>query len=159
LSFVVIAAGAAGALRSSAAQELDGNRNPVCPYFHSNCLWTLVLVTLIHSILGELRRRDFMSDFTDAVEGFDLSREVARDWNASGAKPRVSSVAGIVNKKLRRVRPLTSHELPFLKAHSPGDIKMPLPSATSFPQSPSGKVSPTRTTGTISSCSGTSSRS
>ena len=35
--------------------------------------------------------------------------------------------------KLRQVRPLTGHELPFLKAHAPGAIKMTLPSATQFP--------------------------
>ena len=29
---------------------------------------------------GELRRRNFMSDFTDAVEGFDLGDAVARNW-------------------------------------------------------------------------------
>lgn len=83
---------------------------------------------------GELRRRNFMSDFTDAVDGFDFGDAVARTWNAGdkGAAP-VSSVAGIVTKKLRQVRPLTGHELPFLKAHSPGDIKMTLPSATQFP--------------------------
>jgi len=83
---------------------------------------------------GELRRRNFMSDFTDAVEGFDFSDAVARTWNAGdkGAAP-VSNVNGIVTKKLRQVRPLTGHELPFTKAHSPGDIKMTLPSATQFP--------------------------
>src|SRR5256885_17234318 len=31
---------------------------------------------------GEFRRRNFMSDFTDAVEGFDLSGAVGRTWNA-----------------------------------------------------------------------------
>jgi 5-methyltetrahydropteroyltriglutamate--homocysteine methyltransferase len=83
---------------------------------------------------GELRRRNFMSDFTDAVDGFDFGDAVARNWKAGdkGAAP-VSSVAGIVTKRLRQVRPLTGHELPFLKAHSPGDIKMTLPSATQFP--------------------------
>src|SRR5579863_7047019 len=85
---------------------------------------------------GELRRRNFMSDFTDAVEGFDLDEAVARSWNAGDAKskiPAVSSVAGVVTGKLRRMRPLTGHELPFLKANSPGKIKMTLPSATQFP--------------------------
>jgi 5-methyltetrahydropteroyltriglutamate--homocysteine methyltransferase len=83
---------------------------------------------------GELRRRNFMSDFTDAVDGFDFGDAVARSWKAGdkGAAP-VSSVAGIVTKKLRQMRPLTGHELPFLKAHSPGAIKMTLPSATQFP--------------------------
>jgi len=83
---------------------------------------------------GELRRRNFMSDFTDAVEGFDFGDAVARSWAAGGAKgPEVSKVAGIVTSKLRAVRPLTGHELSFLKEHSPGAIKMTLPSATQFP--------------------------
>ena len=42
-------------------------------------------------------------------------------------------MAGVVVEKLRAVRPLTGHELPFLKQHSPGAIKMTLPSATQFP--------------------------
>ena len=69
---------------------------------------------------GEFRRRNFMSDFTDAVEGFDLADAVGRTWNSgqAGAGP-VSSVTGIVTQKLRQVRSLTSLELPFLKAHSP----------------------------------------
>jgi 5-methyltetrahydropteroyltriglutamate--homocysteine methyltransferase len=83
---------------------------------------------------GELRRRNFMSDFTDAVEGFDFGDAVARTWAAGGAKgPEVSKVAGVVTSKLRGVRPLTGHELSFLKEHSPGAIKMTLPSATQFP--------------------------
>lgn len=80
---------------------------------------------------GELRRRNFMSDFTDAVEGFDLGDAVARSWK--GATSGVSSVTGIVTDKLRAVRRLTGHELPFLKQHSPGAIKMTLPSANQFP--------------------------
>jgi 5-methyltetrahydropteroyltriglutamate--homocysteine methyltransferase len=83
---------------------------------------------------GELRRRNFMSDFTDAVEGFDFGDAVARSWKAGdeGVAP-VSSVAGIVTRKLRQLKPLTGHELPFTKAQRPGDIKMTLPSATQFP--------------------------
>jgi 5-methyltetrahydropteroyltriglutamate--homocysteine methyltransferase len=83
---------------------------------------------------GELRRRNFMSDFTDAVEGFDLDDAVARSWQAGSARPTgVSGVTGIVTRKLRPRRRLTGHELPFLKANSPGAIKMTLPSATQFP--------------------------
>ena len=83
---------------------------------------------------GELRRRNFMSDFTDAVEGFDLGDDVGRSWQAGAAGPTgVSRVAGIVTGRLRRVRSLTGGELPFLKAHCPGTIKMTLPSATQFP--------------------------
>jgi methionine synthase II (cobalamin-independent) len=62
---------------------------------------------------GELRRRNFMSDFTDAVEGFDMGDAVGRAWKAGDAKDApVSHVTGIVTSKLRAVRPLTGHELP-----------------------------------------------
>jgi 5-methyltetrahydropteroyltriglutamate--homocysteine methyltransferase len=80
---------------------------------------------------GELRRRNFMSDFTDAVEGFDMGDAVARSWQ--GASAPVSSVTGIVTTKLKQVRRLTAHELEFMRAHSPGAIKMTIPSATQFP--------------------------
>jgi len=88
---------------------------------------------------GELRRRNFMSDFTDAVEGFDLGDSLQRSWQGgsggAGAAAGTASirVAGVVTAKLRQVRPLTGHELPYLKAHCPGRIKMTLPSATQFP--------------------------
>jgi len=94
---------------------------------------------------GELRRRNFMSDFTDAVEGIDLGDAVGRNWQAAtvstsshgststGSAAAVSSVTGVVTSKVRQVRPLTGHELPFLKAHSSLPIKMTLPSATQFP--------------------------
>ena len=83
---------------------------------------------------GELRRRNFMSDFTDAVAGFDLGDAVSRQWKAGQEEnAHVSSVTGIVNAKLRATRRLTGHELPFLQAHCPGAIKMTLPSATQFP--------------------------
>jgi 5-methyltetrahydropteroyltriglutamate--homocysteine methyltransferase len=81
---------------------------------------------------GELRRRNFMSDFLDAVEGFDMGDTVARSWQGAGSAP-VSSVAGVVVTRLRPLRRLTAHELPFLRTHSPGAIKMTLPSATQFP--------------------------
>lgn len=82
---------------------------------------------------GELRRRNFMSDFTDAVEGFDLEDSLDRTWEAAQTKGATLRVAGIVTRKLRQARPLTGHELPYLKKNSPGAIKMTLPSATQFP--------------------------
>ncbi len=45
----------------------------------------------------------------------------------------VSRVAGVVKAKLQQVRSLTGHELTFLLQHSPGPIKMTLPSVTQFP--------------------------
>lgn len=87
---------------------------------------------------GEFRRSNFMSDFTDAVEGFDLGDAIARHWdedakNAGGTAVAVSSIAGIVNAKLKQRQPLTGHELPYMIEHAPGPIKMTLPSATQFP--------------------------
>jgi 5-methyltetrahydropteroyltriglutamate--homocysteine methyltransferase len=85
---------------------------------------------------GEFRRSNFMGDFTDAVEGFDFGDGVARSWKTAAPKaPSLGRgrVAGVVVEKLRAERPLTGHELPFLKQHSPGPIKMTLPSATQFP--------------------------
>ena len=87
---------------------------------------------------GELRRTNFMSDFTDAVDGFDFGGAVSRQWKGTDDEGqttanKVSSVNGIVTGPLRQRRPLTSHELLFLKEHAPGPIKITLPSATQFP--------------------------
>jgi 5-methyltetrahydropteroyltriglutamate--homocysteine methyltransferase len=87
---------------------------------------------------GELRRSNFMSDFTDAVEGFDLGDAVTRHWDddKEHAAPKpvaVSSITGVVNAPLKQRRPLTGRELPYLRDHAPGPIKMTLPSATQFP--------------------------
>src|SRR5436190_22620881 len=57
---------------------------------------------------GELRRRNFMSDFTDAVEGFDMGEATARSWVTGEAQVEqkedssVSRVAGIVTARLRQ---------------------------------------------------------
>jgi len=98
---------------------------------------------------GETRRRNFMSDFTDAVDGFDLADATPRSWaseldtssgNGHGktnARSQddadVSRIAGVVTAKLSQTRRLTGHELSFLLQHSPGQIKMTLPSVTQFP--------------------------
>jgi 5-methyltetrahydropteroyltriglutamate--homocysteine methyltransferase len=87
---------------------------------------------------GELRRSNFMSDFTDAVEGFDFGNAVRREWSAEGEREKqtqaaVSSINGIVTSALRQRQPLTGRELPYLREHAPGDIKITLPSATQFP--------------------------
>jgi 5-methyltetrahydropteroyltriglutamate--homocysteine methyltransferase len=98
---------------------------------------------------GETRRRNFMSDFTEAVTGFDLADATARSWyseldvpptngdgngrTGSHADANVSRVAGVVTAKLQQIRRLTGHELSFLLQHSPGPIKLTLPSVTQFP--------------------------
>jgi 5-methyltetrahydropteroyltriglutamate--homocysteine methyltransferase len=88
---------------------------------------------------GELRRRGFMSDFYESVEGLDRSGGVQRVWSGAGAGTApvstLKSVAlpGIVVEKIRQTRRMTAHEAAFLRQHSPGDIKMTLPTANQFP--------------------------
>lgn len=82
---------------------------------------------------GELRRRNFMSNLIEAVSGFELSRDTARNWDSSEGKPSVSDIRWIATEKIRERDSLTGKELPFLKQHSPGAIKVLLPSANQFP--------------------------
>jgi 5-methyltetrahydropteroyltriglutamate--homocysteine methyltransferase len=81
---------------------------------------------------GEFRRGGFMSDFYDSVEGLSRADDIKRTWQ--GAKSQAGiGLAGVVSKKLKQIKRLTSHETAFLKQHSPGDIKMTLPTANQFP--------------------------
>lgn len=87
---------------------------------------------------GELRRSNFMSDFTDAVDGFDSGDSVPRKWSDNPQDdathtPAVSSISGIVTSPLKQRRALTGREVGFLREHAPGPIKITLPSATQFP--------------------------
>jgi len=83
---------------------------------------------------GELRRQNFMSDFIEAVEGFDSADSVSRSWGATeAAAVPVSNITGIVTSKLRPKRSMTAHETEFLFRNRPGPIKITLPSATQFP--------------------------
>ncbi len=81
---------------------------------------------------GELRRRNFMSDLMDSVEGFDFGEALPRDWKGEGQAPP-ASVTGVVVSRLRQIRRLTEHEVRFLRQHSPGPFKVTLPSANQFP--------------------------
>jgi len=87
---------------------------------------------------GELRRRGFMSDFYESVEGLDLDGSIARAWKgteraSAGTQATTTPLVGLVVEKIRQTKRLTGHEVDFLIRHSPGDIKMTLPSANQFP--------------------------
>ena len=86
---------------------------------------------------GELRRRGFMSDFYESVDGLDKGDQVARSWKgaseATGGAAGLGSLTGIVIESIRQTKRLTKDEVAFLKQHSPGDIKMTLPTANQFP--------------------------
>jgi 5-methyltetrahydropteroyltriglutamate--homocysteine methyltransferase len=84
---------------------------------------------------GEFRRRNFMSDFVEAVDGIDTGSETGNyGWTPAGkTQAQASSIAGIATGRIRARRRLTGHEVPFLLANSPGPAKITLPSATQFP--------------------------
>ena len=83
---------------------------------------------------GEFRRGNFMSDFNEAVEGIDQGVAVARTWQTgAGPSSRPSMVPGTIVGKIKQTRRLTGHEFAFLKQHSPGDVKVTLPTANQFP--------------------------
>jgi 5-methyltetrahydropteroyltriglutamate--homocysteine methyltransferase len=87
---------------------------------------------------GEFRRGGFMSDFNDSVEGLDKAEMIARDWKIQGSGATAlagirNRLPGVVVSKIRQKKRLTAHEVPFLKQHSPGDIKMTLPTPNQFP--------------------------
>jgi 5-methyltetrahydropteroyltriglutamate--homocysteine methyltransferase len=77
---------------------------------------------------GELRRATFMSDFNEAVDGITDGDAIQRQWSG-----RTVAKLGVATGRIRPRRRMTKHEVDFLKAHSPGDIKMTLPSANQFP--------------------------
>ena len=85
---------------------------------------------------GELRRRGFMSDFYESIEGLDHDGSIARAWKGApsvAAGAATIPLAGLVVSKITQTKRLTAHEAGFLARHSPGDIKMTLPSANQFP--------------------------
>src|SRR5262249_32366150 len=71
-----------------------------------------------------------MTDFYDSVQGLDIDGSIARAWHGGSAG---ALLTGIVVEKLTQKKRLTKHEVDFLKRHSPGDIKMTLPTANQFP--------------------------
>jgi 5-methyltetrahydropteroyltriglutamate--homocysteine methyltransferase len=87
---------------------------------------------------GEFRRAGFMSDFNDSIEGLDDAEAITRDWKIenSGAIAIANlknRLPGVVVAKIRQKKRLTGQEVAFLKQHSPGDIKITLPTPNQFP--------------------------
>ncbi|NIO11408.1 MAG: methionine synthase [Deltaproteobacteria bacterium] len=84
---------------------------------------------------GEFRRSNFMSDFSESVEGIEENETIPRAWQTGEEQSSVKalSVPGVVVGKIKQTKRLTQREVEFLKLHSPGDIKITLPSANQFP--------------------------
>jgi 5-methyltetrahydropteroyltriglutamate--homocysteine methyltransferase len=83
---------------------------------------------------GEFRRRSFMSDFNESVDGLDDADAIARTWQGTSAGAVApSAVSGIATRKLRQLKRLAAHEVDYLRRHSPRPFKITLPSANQFP--------------------------
>ena len=106
-----------------------------------------------------------MSDFNDAVEGIDEGVAVPRTWQTgAGPSSRPSMVPGTIVAKIKQTRRLTGHEFAFVKQHSPGDVKVTLPTANQFPaiyykKGISDKVYPDHSAFSGTSCRSSSRRS
>ncbi|MEK7217047.1 MAG: methionine synthase [Chloroflexota bacterium] len=84
---------------------------------------------------GELRRTGFQNDINETVDGYiDVPQPaVVRIWQGPGGDPVEEGTRQIVAGKLRPRRRLTANQLPFLKQHASGPIKMTLPTPNQFP--------------------------
>ena len=79
---------------------------------------------------GELRRGSWLTDMADAVEGF-VPEKVTLEWKGPGAGAE-GSTAQVAGAKLRKIRKLTAHEVPFLQQASSGPFKITLPAPSNF---------------------------
>ena len=79
---------------------------------------------------GEMRRASWLHDMAGAVDGF-VPQKIMLDWKGPGGATEASQALA-AGAKLRKVRQLTGHELPFLKANAAGPFKITLPAPSNF---------------------------
>ncbi len=79
---------------------------------------------------GEMRRASWLHDMAGAVDGF-VPKKIMLDWKGPGGAVEASQALA-AGAKLRKVRQLTGHELPFLKKNAPGPFKVTLPAPSNF---------------------------
>ena len=82
---------------------------------------------------GEMRRDAWMTEFSDAVDGFAAEYPVVRETRPDGSVELVERHTKVVVGRLRQRRRLTAYEVPFLKEHL-GDrgYKVTMPSPNVF---------------------------
>jgi 5-methyltetrahydropteroyltriglutamate--homocysteine methyltransferase len=79
---------------------------------------------------GEMRRASWLHDMAEAVDGF-VPHQIMLNWKGPGGAVEASHALA-AGAKLRKVRQLTGHELPFLKKSAPGPFKITLPAPSNF---------------------------
>jgi 5-methyltetrahydropteroyltriglutamate--homocysteine methyltransferase len=82
---------------------------------------------------GEYRRWNFMAIISDNVAGFVRlgPRQSMYQWQGEGAADSAVPFP-VVGGRLQPTRRLSARELPFLRAHAPGPIKLTIPGASQF---------------------------
>lgn len=79
---------------------------------------------------GELRRGSWLTDMADAVDGF-VPERFPLEWKGPGGGVE-GSTAHAAGAKLRKVRKMTGHEVPFLKKNARAPFKVTLPAPSNF---------------------------
>lgn len=79
---------------------------------------------------GEMRRGSWLTDMADAVEGF-VSDRVPVEWKGPGGGVE-GSTAHAAGAKLRKLRKMAGHEVPFLKQNAKAPFKITLPAPSNF---------------------------
>ncbi len=79
---------------------------------------------------GEMRRGSWLTDMADAVDGF-VSERVPLEWKGPGGGVE-GSTAHAAGAKLRKLRKMTGHEVPFLKKNARAPYKVTLPAPSNF---------------------------
>jgi len=79
---------------------------------------------------GELRRGSWLTDMADAVDGF-VPERMRLEWKGPGGGVE-GSTAHAAGAKLRKVRKMTGHEVPFLKKNTSAPFKVTLPAPSNF---------------------------
>jgi len=79
---------------------------------------------------GEMRRGSWLTDMADAVDGF-VPERVPLEWKGPGGGVE-GSTAHAAGAKLRKLRKMTGHEVPFLRQHAGVPFKVTLPAPSNF---------------------------
>jgi 5-methyltetrahydropteroyltriglutamate--homocysteine methyltransferase len=79
---------------------------------------------------GELRRGSWLTDMADAVDGF-VPERMPLEWKGPGGGIE-GSTAHAAGAKLRKLRKMTGHEVPFLKKNAHAPLKVTLPAPSNF---------------------------
>lgn len=82
---------------------------------------------------GELRRAAWMSDLTEAVEGF-VPDHIMLEWRGEGTEEARPSRAPVVGARLQQTRRVTAHESSFVLRHARKPVKMTIPSPMLYGQ-------------------------